>query len=144
MTSDDRLIHLVFTAQHRLRTHLKNALDKAGVRITPAQAGILFLLKQHDGQSMSQLSQVLSLDNSTITGLIHRLEKSDFVKRIPSSEDRRISRIHITPQGMEEIGGAEIVVQRVNETIRSGFSPEEINVFKSVLNSFFGKFNKGK
>ena len=81
MLKDDRLIYLVFTAQQKLRTYLKNAFSEAGVTITPAQSGILFLLKKKNGQTMSELTQVLSLDNSTLTGLVDRLERAGFVKR---------------------------------------------------------------
>ena len=71
---DDRLIYLIFTAQHRLREYLKNALLAEGVMITPVQSGILFLLEEKDGRTMSEISQILSIDNSTITGLVDRLE----------------------------------------------------------------------
>ncbi|MCP4567190.1 MAG: MarR family transcriptional regulator, partial [FCB group bacterium] len=94
ISKDDRLIHLVFTAQHRLRMHMRDELMAAGVKITMVQAGILFLLKENNGQAMSQLSRRLILDNSTITGLIDRLEKSGFVIRKANLKDRRISLIH--------------------------------------------------
>ena len=143
MSDDDRLIYMIFTAQQKLRTYLKNALTAEGVKVPPAQAGILFLLKDRDGQTMSELSQVLSIDNSTITGLVDRLQKSGFVNRMASSKDRRISRIHVTPQGVEEIDRAKSVINKVNEEIKSGFSQQEMDTFKRVLNSFFKKFNNG-
>jgi DNA-binding MarR family transcriptional regulator len=143
MQTDDRLIYLVFMAQQKLRTYVKNALAMKGVGITPTQAGILFLLKKKDGQSMTELSQVFSIDNSTITGLIDRLEKSGFVSRNASTSDRRMFRIYITPQGVEEINRAKTVIKRVNEEIKSGFSQKEIEIFKRILNSFLERFNKG-
>ncbi|MBW1701554.1 MAG: MarR family transcriptional regulator [Deltaproteobacteria bacterium] len=143
MSTDDRLINLVFTAQQKLRTYLNNALTAKRIKVTPAQAGILFLLKQKDGQSMSELSQVLSIDNSTITGLVDRLEKTGFVSRNASPSDRRISQIHITSEGMEEINRAKIVINRVNQEIKEGFSETEIEAFKRILNSFFDKFGNG-
>ena len=144
MLTDDRLIYLVFTAQQKLRTYLKNALDMEEIRVTPAQTGILFLLKRREGQSMTELSQLLSIDNSTITGLIDRLEKSGFVSRKVSPTDRRIFNIYLTTQGMKEINRAKTVIRRVNEEIKTGFSEQEIESFKKVLNSFFEKFNEGK
>ena len=143
MSKDDRLIYMIFTAQQKLRTYLKNALTNRGVRVPPAQAGILFLLKERDGQTMSELSQVLSIDNSTMTGLVDRLQRSGFVNRMASSKDRRISRIHVTPQGLEEIDRAKDVIKKVNEEIKSGFSRQEMDTFKRVLSSFFEKFNNG-
>jgi DNA-binding MarR family transcriptional regulator len=76
MRSDDRLIYLIFKAQQKLRTHLSNLMVRENVKVTPAQAGILFLLAEKEGRTMSELSQILSMDNSTITGLVDRLEKA--------------------------------------------------------------------
>jgi DNA-binding MarR family transcriptional regulator len=143
MPTDDRLIYLVFTAQQKLKTYLNNTLSSEGVTVTPAQAAILFLLREKDGQSMSELSQVLSMDNSTVTGLVDRLQKSGLVTRRANPDDRRISLIRITPQGVEEIKKAKPVITRVNERIKAGLSEQEINTFKGILNSFFEKFHNG-
>ena len=143
MSTDDRLIYLVFTAQQKLKTYLNNTLNSEGVTVTPAQAAILFLLREKDGQSMSELSHVLSMDNSTVTGLVDRLQKSGLVTRRANPDDRRISLIRITPQGVEEIKKARPVITRVNEQIKAGLSDQEINTFKGILNSFFEKFHNG-
>jgi len=137
---DDRLIYLIFSAQHKLRAYLKNEMAEAGVSITPAQSGILFLLRKKDGQTMSELSSVLSLDNSTLTGLVDRLERSGFVKRNASAADRRASLVFITDRGGEEIERARVVIRRVNDRIREGFAEGEIESFKKVLRSFFERF----
>lgn len=141
MPTDDRLIYLVFTAQQKLKTYLNNTLNSEGVTVTPAQAAILFLLREKDGQSMSELSQVLSMDNSTVTGLVDRLQKSGLVTRRANPDDRRISLIRITPQGVGEIKKAKPVITRVNEQIKAGLSEQEIQTFKGILNSFFEKFH---
>jgi MarR family transcriptional regulator, organic hydroperoxide resistance regulator len=141
-SKDDRLIYLVFTAQHRLRMHIKDELTAAGVKITLEQAGILFLLETENGQAMSQLSRLLLLDNSTITGLIDRLEKSGFVLRKANPKDRRMSLIHITDQGIKEVNKAKTVINRINVEIKADFSEEEIESFKKILNSFVAKFKK--
>ena len=88
---DDRLIYQVFMAQQKLRIYLKSALLAEGVKVTPTQTGILFLLKRKNGMTMTELSQVLAADNSTMTGLVDRLEKSGFVVREASPTDRRAS-----------------------------------------------------
>jgi DNA-binding MarR family transcriptional regulator len=140
MPKDDRLIFLVFTAQQKLRTYLKNAMSEAGVPITPAQSGILFLLKKKNGQTMSELTQVLSIDNSTLTGLVDRLERSGFVKRSAGRLDRRASHVFITDKGDEEIERARAVVNRVNEQIKGDFTQSEVEAFKKILKSFFVRF----
>jgi DNA-binding MarR family transcriptional regulator len=140
MPKDDRLIFLVFTAQLKLKTYLKNTFSEAGVTITPAQSGILFLLKSKNGQTMSELSQVLTLDNSTLTGLVDRLERLDFVKRNAGTADRRASHVFITDKGRVEIDRARGVIHRVNEQIKADFTEGEVEAFKKILNSFFVRF----
>jgi DNA-binding MarR family transcriptional regulator len=141
MVSDDRVIYLLFTAQQKLRTYLNAALASEGLRVTYAQAGILFLLKHKSGRSMTELSQYLGTDNSTMTGLVDRLEKAGFVSRNSHPGDRRLSHVYITEAGLAEINRAKTVIRRVNEEVKSGFTNREVDNFKSVLNSFFEKFN---
>ena len=143
MPPDDRLIYLLFTAQQKLRTYLKKMMTKENVRVTTAQAGILFLLKQKDGRTMSELSQILSIDNSTITGLVDRLEKTGLVRRGASLHDRRASHVFINPQGLEEVDKAKRVIRRVNQEVKNGFSAEELESFSRILRSFFHKFDSG-
>jgi MarR family transcriptional regulator, organic hydroperoxide resistance regulator len=140
MAKNDRLIFLVFTAQLKLKTYLKNAFSEAGVTITPAQSGILFLLKSKNGQTMSELSQVLTLDNSTLTGLVDRLERLDYVKRNAGTADRRASHVFITEKGRVEIDRAKTVIRRVNDQIKADFTDDEVAAFKKILKSFFVRF----
>ena len=140
MKTDDRLIYQLFMAQQKLRTYITNALLTEGIRVTLGQAGILFLLQRDDGQTMTELSKALAVKNATLTGLIDRLERSAFVMRRASKDDRRSIRIYITPEGIEECDKAKPVIKRVNQEIKSGFSQEEIEVFKRVLHSVFQKF----
>ena len=142
MIADDRLIFLLFRAQNKLKNYLRSRLTEADVRITVVQAGILFLLKQRDGRTMTELSQVLSTDNSAVTGLADRLEKLGLIVRKMAPNDRRAYLIYITPDGLKEIDRAKGVIRRVNEEIKEGFSTEEINAFKKVLNGMFERFGK--
>ena len=141
-STDDRFIYLVFTAQNRLRMYIRDELMAARVKITLVQAGILFLLREKDYRTMSELGQHLSLDNSTITGLTDRLEKEGFVRRQVNSKDRRISLIHITPEGIQQVNQAKTVINRVNNEIKADFSRQEMEAFKKILNSFVVKFKK--
>jgi DNA-binding MarR family transcriptional regulator len=140
MIDDDRLIYQIFMAQQKLQGSINNTLITQGIKVTLGQAGLLFLLQRDDGQTMTELSKALAVKNATLTGLIDRLERSAFVIRKASQKDRRSIRIYITSAGIEECDKAKPVIKRVNEEIKSGFSQEEIEVFKRVLHSVFQKF----
>lgn len=144
MKTDDRLIYLLFMAQQKMRTYINNALLEGDIKTTLSQTGILFLLGQEDGQSMTQLSNALDIDNSTLTGLIDRMERSRYVVRRPGDSDRRAFRISITPKGLEESNQARPLIRKINEEIKSGFSQEEIETFKRVLSGLLAKFGKSR
>ncbi len=87
-----------------LRTH--NALLRASRRLfrpyglSEAQFNVLHVL--HDaGDALTQreLSEILVVDRSNVTGLIDRMEKAAWVRRAPVPEDRRAYRIVLTPAG---------------------------------------------
>jgi DNA-binding MarR family transcriptional regulator len=137
---DDRLIYLITKAQHRLKRYLKKAFAAQGLDLTPVQAGILFLLKS-EPQTMTQLSRILDIDNSAITGLVDRLQKAGLANRQPNPDDRRAWLIAITDKGRVEIERALIIVRQVNQEIRQGFTDDEMVIFIKILNSFFDKFN---
>ena len=141
MQKDDRLIYLMARAQHRLRAFMKKKFSDQGLNITPVQTGILFLL-QKDALTMTELSQVLSIDNSAVTGLVDRLEKAGLAERQMNANDRRAFLVRITDQGTKEINRAHKIVKHVNEKIKDGFTDKEVETFKKVLDSFFEKFRK--
>ncbi len=143
MTMDNRMIYLISRAQHCLMLYLKNEFQASGIKkITPVQTGILFLLKKKS-YTMTELSQTLAIDNSAVTGMVDRLEKSGLAVRKANPNDRRAFLISITHEGIREVSKAHGIVQKVNDEITDGFTESEVETFKNVLNSFFEKFKKG-
>jgi len=120
---------------------LKKEMNDRGTTVTPVQAGILFLLRKN-AHTMTELSQILAIDNSAITGLVDRLEKSGLAQRTTNPDDRRTYLIRITEKGKAEIDRAHVTIKRVNEEIKSGFSKAEVETFKKVLNSLLEKFSR--
>jgi len=140
MTDDDRLIYLTSMAQQTLVHHTNAELSKAGLKVTTAQAGILFFLKEKDMRMMSEIGQVFDIDNSAVTRLIDRLEKNGLVKRQIPPENRRAILIGITPEGLEEGKKAEMIIRTINGKIKEGFSPKEVESYKRILNGILEKF----
>ena len=140
MAEDDRLIYLISMAHLALRTRIHGLLAAEGVRLTVPQATVLFLLKEKDGRMMSELGQVLGVDNSAMTGLVDRLEKADFVRREAKREDRRALLIRITPAGLDEAARAADVIRGVNDKIKAGFEAAQIEAFKEVLGGILEEF----
>ena len=51
--------------------------------------------------SLSELSERINAQNSTVTGIIDRMEREGLVVRARSTEDRRVVNIRLTTRGTE-------------------------------------------
>ena len=116
-----------------MSAHIKQQLLKKGLKVTPGQLGILFLLKSRNMQSMSGLSRELGTDNSAVTRSIDRLEKNGLVQRNNSSDDRREYHITITSAGISETERVKDVIAAINKKIEREFSQKELDAFKTTL-----------
>jgi DNA-binding MarR family transcriptional regulator len=86
------LLRTLFGQQRRRFLIAASELD-----LHPAQAGALLQLSSP--LPMNELAALLACDNSNVTGLIDRLEARALVSRQPSSEDRRVKHVVLTPAG---------------------------------------------
>lgn len=69
--------------------------------ITATQLTVLKLLHEIGGLSLSRLSAEIRAHNSTVTGIVDRMERDGLVERLQSAEDRRVWVIDLTPRGRE-------------------------------------------
>lgn len=68
--------------------------------LTGAQYNVLNVLEgRPQGMSQRELSDVLVVDRSNVTGLLDRMEKAGWVKRADDPADRRVYRVSLTPAG---------------------------------------------
>ncbi len=137
---DDRLLFLMSKAQHTLKNFVKREFTAGGVAISPAQSGILFSLKLRNGLSMNQLSELISVDNAAVTRHVDLLERNGLVTRQQDADDRRKCLIYITNKGIAEADKSKVIAHRINTMLKEGFSEDEIEIFRRILNSFFIKF----
>jgi DNA-binding MarR family transcriptional regulator len=79
----------------RLRAHLEHAARSVG--LTPHQAQLLMGLGRPT--RMSELAELRLCDPSSITSMVHRLERDGFVTREIDPTDGRARRIRLTPKG---------------------------------------------
>ncbi|OEV12845.1 DNA-binding MarR family transcriptional regulator [Streptomyces sp. Amel2xB2] len=84
-----RLTHLV----QRVFADVSRAHD-----LTPQQAQLLCVLTRGPA-GMTELSHVLYLEKSSLTGLVDRIERRGLVVRQRSSHDRRACQVALTDKG---------------------------------------------
>ena len=135
----DSVCILLAKAEQKHFQFTKKMLDERGLGITPGQMIVLYTLYKKDGASITDLSKRCYLDNSTLTGLMDRLERLKLVRRVDVPGDRRAFSIFLTPQALAMRSQVTEVMEKVATTMLAGCSEQEIMVFEKVLRNIFNK-----
>lgn len=85
------------TVQNASNQHL----DKFG--LTPSQFAVLEALYHVGPLCLSELAEKILRTSGNLTMVVDNLEKSGYVKRVQSTEDRRFTRVEITDSGRKLI-----------------------------------------
>lgn len=112
---------------------LLRSFAQDNVDITPEQWSVMACLWNKDKVTQQSLCTHTSKDKPSITRLIDKLEKRNFVVRVSDPTDRRINLIHLTVAGAELQKKATEIIQRVIETTLSDITEEEMNFFRKIL-----------
>lgn len=98
-----------------------------------ARGRVIFALWGKDGVPIKTLCEKTSLDKSTLTGIIDRLERDGYIERKPSLTDKRSTLITLTGKEQEFSSHVQKVSNQMNRIFYKGFSDEEITQFDSML-----------
>ncbi|TQF41045.1 MarR family transcriptional regulator [Bradyrhizobium sp. UNPF46] len=132
-----RLIYLLNVAQRRLQRWMAARPEN---EVTPAQAGLLFILGKQDGVLMGEAGAALDMGPAGISGLVDRTEAAKLIERRADREDGRAWRIWLTPKGRTALAQAKAGVAEVNAALTDGFSAAEIEIVARWLISIQDKF----
>ena len=135
----DSVCILLAKAEQKHFQFTKKMLDERRLGITPGQMIVLYTLYKKDGASITDLSTRCYLDNSTLTGLMDRLERLQLVSRVDVPGDRRAFSIFLTQQALAMREQVFAVMDKVAEIMLEGCSEQEIAAFEKVLRNIFAK-----
>ena len=102
-----------------------NVFEETG--ITGPQAMVMGILDEQKKMKITELSNKISLSNSTVSGIIDRLEKQGMVERERSKEDRRVVYVSICPKFSAEHKNIHKLIQENTANIIKMDTPEEMD-----------------
>ena len=101
-----------------------------------------FLQRQPEQQaSHKQVKDFLQLNASTVTGIITRLEKKSFIRRLPKQKDKRVAMITITTSGAELINGIPEPLHQQLSTKLKKLSPDQLTELKNAFDTIINFLN---
>ncbi len=94
-----RAFHALITTTRLHVRRMSEALADSGCH--HGQAICLRLLSSRDGATQRELAHLLDVAPPTISKMLRALEQAGLVERRPDEDDRRLTRVYLTPRGRE-------------------------------------------
>ena len=104
------------------------------MELTSAQGRIMgFLAMQKDPPCAKDIEENFNLSHPTVSGILSRLEKKDFIEFRPDQQDKRCKRIYMLPKGTDCNERIYRTILENERLIVRGFSQEEMAQFADLL-----------
>jgi DNA-binding MarR family transcriptional regulator len=110
---------------------LSDRLSQFG--ITPGQYGVLNYLWEAKQANPKDLAHELSLENSTISGVLDRMQKKGLIDRLLDPNDRRSILVVLTPEGAALEGDVLSAVDEVNRQVLGQFDSDTAETLLQCL-----------
>jgi len=110
---------------------LTQGLREFGLRVPEWRA--LAALQARKRCTMSELADLATIDRTTLTRTVDRMEDAGWLLRIADSEDMRVTRLELTAAGRKLFEKIWPTVARLNELALSGLSKPQIDALRATL-----------
>lgn len=101
VTALDVAGHLIRRLHQQSTLIFVQRTQAAGYDITPVQYAALEAIHEHPQSDQAFVAESIGYDRATIGGVIERLEKKGWVRRVVSETDRRARELSLTAKGTQ-------------------------------------------
>jgi DNA-binding MarR family transcriptional regulator len=123
-----------------LRDPMTQAVEELG--FTPAQVHTLFWLGAEGAMTMGELAGRVCITEKTITGVVDRLEREEYLQRTRSDEDRRVVHVQLTRKGQATYRRFDTELKERLTRILSLLDPEDRRSLIRILQTICERLPK--
>src|SRR5262245_52139741 len=123
--------YLVRDAHRAFQKLLEKRIAPHGV--TRGQWYFLRVLWTEDGLSQRELSARVGMMEPTTVIALRSMEKAGLIRRVPSTDDRRITHVRLTAKAKRMRDGLLKLARAINAQADEGISHDDIAVFRRVI-----------
>jgi Transcriptional regulators len=105
------------------------------MNLTGPQGMLMGTLAHHGEMKISDLSEILGLSNSTVSGILDRLENQGYIERIRSREDRRVVYVKVTDEFKKKSQKQFEEINKMVEQMMEKATPEELETILKGMNT---------
>jgi DNA-binding MarR family transcriptional regulator len=103
------------------------------INISQTQIFTIMALSEKSPCQLNELSKTLQISAPTVTGIIDRLEKLGYVKRIHDKDDRRVVNVGLTAKGKKLAGKLKKTLKEKWEGLLSKLPKKDQKNYVSIL-----------
>lgn len=117
--------YLLTITQHEV--FVKFNTELAAYNLTPGQYGVLNCIWSSETGTItpSEISQILRLENSTISGILDKMEKAGFINRLLDPGNRRNILVQATKKSLDIQTNILNLIEDLNDDVLKSFSKKE-------------------
>jgi DNA-binding MarR family transcriptional regulator len=118
-------------ARARLGEGIWSAIEGSGLH--PGHLGVLGALTEAGPMNQRRLSDITSIDKSSIVLFLDDLEQGGWVRRVRDPDDRRAHIVEVTTQGAKRFAALGVKLKKVQDQFLSPLSEEEQALLVELL-----------
>ena len=125
--------YLLTITQHEV--FLKFSSRLATFNITPGQYGVLNCIWSSENGTItpSEISQILRLENSTVSGVLDRMEKAGLIQRLLDPANKRNILVQATAHSYTIKDDVLNLIDELNDEVLQSLTPEEKQTLIALL-----------
>jgi DNA-binding MarR family transcriptional regulator len=124
------VVDALLYAAHRVRYAADARLRERGLSLPSYK---LMRALENSDRSMREISEVLHISPRTVTDMIDGLEGRGLVARGPHPADRRITLLHLTPEGRRQLAAAAAGAEQAHRAAMSSLSSRDQQTLRGLL-----------
>ncbi len=103
------------------------------LNLTIEQWVVLKVLFEEDGLVQNDLAEMTHRNKTSLTRLIHTMEKYHLITRVQDDKDKRVNRIYLTKRGRKIFESTFPIMEEVKNDLQKGLTKKEIKSLISTL-----------
>ena len=134
---DNQLCFSLYAASREIIKLYKPILDK--LNLTYTQYLVMIVLWEEKKLSVKQIGNRLHLDSGTLTPLLKKLEKLNYIKRYRSKDDDRVVIIELTEEGSKLKEKSKDIPSKI--LCSMNFAEDKVKSLKKQLDDLISNLN---
>lgn len=102
---------------HMFRTRTRSHLEASHPELTLNEARVLLHTARHPGITQKDVIERSHTDKAQMTRILSSLETQGWITRTPSTADKRVRHLHLSPAGKQLVTQLQAVQQQVADEL---------------------------